>query len=242
MHLLLSSVLGHIFVKAHTFFINKKKTPNSNRSPKMNYQVWRLALVVLTGSYIIGVRSQRTVSCPASGIQGYDSISAINDDMQQELQRIMLDGENPLPSYSYILCPDTTFDGATTLLPVLNEITFLCGEGGLARTCVIAGGTQQVLISESIDPTYPLENITFVGFSFSNFNGTSISAYATNVTMATFEDCAWTVSKEQKTQFCIPIDRFLCPTSSLHNRTGLVPKLLMLFIRRILQWTTKSKE
>jgi hypothetical protein len=169
----------------------------------MGPRLLNLAVLVLFSCFFDGVKSQRTVPCP-TGEQGYVNITAMNEDMTDELARITAGG-TAVSSYDFVLCPDTTFDGTATLLPILGQTRFLCGAGGIAKTCIIAGGTQQVLIAESTVSTLPVTNVTFVNITFSGFNGTSISAFASKVTSASFLGCTWTVSAREYVSFPLSI-------------------------------------
>jgi hypothetical protein len=118
--------------------------------------------------------------------------------METELIRIQ-NGATPQDSYLYNLCNNTFFDATNTVLkPVLNNVMFICGDDGsrLGR-CVILGGSLQVEIVDSTVDAYPLQEMSFMGITFSSFEsnalrtGTSIGAFASSVTTATFTDCAW---------------------------------------------------
>lgn len=137
---------------------------------------------------------QRTLSQDAC----YETIGSLNSVMQTELSRIQ-NGAIPQDAYMYNLCNNTFFDSTITALkPVLNNVMFICGDDGnrLGR-CVIAGGSLQVEIVDSTVDSYPLQEISFMGITFSSFEsnalrtGTSIGAFASSVTTATFTDCAW---------------------------------------------------
>jgi hypothetical protein len=128
----------------------------------------------------------------------YETIGSLNSVMQTELVRIQ-NGATPQDSYMYNLCNNTFFDATTAVLePVLNNVMFICGEDGsrLGR-CVILGGSLQVEIVDSLVDAYPLQEISFMGITFSSFEsntlrtGTSIGAFASSVTTATFIDCSW---------------------------------------------------
>jgi hypothetical protein len=144
----------------------------------------------------------QTVACPqAEGLTGYTTIASINNDMRAELARIS-DGEKlPEDSYTYTLCPQTIFDVSNEpLQPILSDVSFACGSNGEANdSCVLFGGSQQVLIVDSLLNSYPLERITFSGLTFSGFNqnsesrGTAIAAFASKPTSAIFRDALFRV-------------------------------------------------
>jgi hypothetical protein len=124
--------------------------------------------------------------------------------MELELIRIR-NGAVPQTTYVYTLCPNTVLDATTTpLRPLLNNAMFVCGaDGQRSNRCVILGGTVQVAILDSLVDGYPLQELSFLGLTFSGFVsddasaangiGTSIAAMASSVTMATFTDCSWQV-------------------------------------------------
>jgi len=131
----------------------------------------------------------------------FNTLGAINSVMQTELVRIQ-NGAPPQQSYVYSLCPNTFLDAsAEPLEPVLNNVMFVCGESGdRSGRCVILGGSQQVLIQDSLVDGYPLQELSFLGITFSAFEtnggdmtGSSIAAFASSTTTATFIDCVWQV-------------------------------------------------
>lgn len=131
----------------------------------------------------------------------YTTINDINIEMQQELDAIV-NGGIPETSYTYIFCPNSFFDATNvTLVPLLDNILFLCGDdGSLSNNCVIVGGTEQVRFQNSNITGYPINQVTFMGITFAGFQnntstniGTSIAAYASLPTIATFTNVAWQV-------------------------------------------------
>jgi hypothetical protein len=130
----------------------------------------------------------------------FDTIGALNTAMQTELARIQ-NGATPQAAYMYNLCTNTFFDATTAILvPVLNNAMFICGNDGdrLGR-CVFLGGSEQVRIEDSTVDSYPLQELSFFGITFSSFEtntvrtGLSIAAFASTTTTATFTDCSWEV-------------------------------------------------
>jgi hypothetical protein len=144
------------------------------------------------------------------GLQGYMSITAMNSEMRKEFEKIV-QGGSPEKSYSYMLCPETVFDAtAEPLLPLLSNMEFSCGAKGLAsENCVIFGGHEQVRFADSTSQSYPLEQVSFVGLTFANFTtndrgtGTSIAAFASSTTTASFMNVKFTVSTWPKFIFTI---------------------------------------
>jgi hypothetical protein len=128
----------------------------------------------------------------------YETIGSLNNVMQTELVRIQ-NGATPQPSYMYNLCNNTFFDATTSILePVLNNVMFICGaDGSRLDRCVIVGGSVQVQINDTTVDNYPLQELYFMGITFSSFesnalrSGTSIGGFASSATTATFVDCAW---------------------------------------------------
>ena len=161
----------------------------------MGREAFIRASIILAACSLDGAKSQRTVACPNSvGEVGYVDITSLNEDMHDEFENITVGGKAPSPPYDYILCPGTVFDGNEMLRPVLNQAQFFCGDRGLSRTCIISGGTQQVIIADSTDPTYQIDVINFFGVAFSDFTESSISAFAGKGTSTSFNECTWKVS------------------------------------------------
>jgi hypothetical protein len=130
----------------------------------------------------------------------FDTIGALNSAMQTELVRIQ-NGATPQDAYMYNLCTNTFFDATSSILePILNNAMFVCGDDGsrLGR-CVILGGSEQVRIVDSTVDSYPLQELIFMGITFSSFvsnsvrTGLSIAAFASASLTATFTDCSWEV-------------------------------------------------
>jgi hypothetical protein len=125
--------------------------------------------------------------------------------MQTEFVRIQ-NGATPADAYMYNLCANTFFDATSTILaPVLSNSMFICGnDGSRLGRCVIVGGSEQVRIVDSTIDGYPLQELSFMGITFSSFEsnalktGTSIAAFASSSTTATFTDCAWEVRTHQQ--------------------------------------------
>jgi hypothetical protein len=137
--------------------------------------------------------------CPSGDISepGYTSIEALTEDMNSEIERIGEGGE-PQDSYFLILCPSTTFSTASeALMPILDGVTFSCGESGsITQGCVISGGDTNIRIEDSGVAGYQLEAMNFVGITFEGFTGDSIFSRATARTEApgvVFSDCIWQV-------------------------------------------------
>ena len=149
------------------------------------------------------VAAQKQLCEDDGTLEGYKTLQAINNDMQVELQRISAGGQ-PEEAYEFLLCPETVFDASSdTLEPVLSGSTFICGsDGDPEDNCIILGGDEQVRIVDSTLPSFPLSQLNFIGLTFAGFQtndsetGTSIAAFASSTTTASFIDTTWTVSPE----------------------------------------------
>lgn len=161
-----------------------------------------------------------TENCPQEpGLDGYTSITALNQDMDTELQRIINGGELP-PEQAYVLplCPQTTFgfDAATVLLPILNRVTFQCGSSGdNNERCVFTGGDEQVRIENTAVSGYPFNSVFFLGVTFEGFQQRSIAAMASAPTQVTFMNCLWQVSSAvphvlRQNAFIVSDSRLFC--------------------------------
>jgi hypothetical protein len=150
----------------------------------------------------------------------FQTIASLQSVMATELSRIA-NGALPAAAYTFILCPNTFLDAsAMPLTPLLDKSTFMCGNDGHVRNrCIIVGGgggsgsngtatapgttivtDAQVRIVDSTTPGHVLQQVDFVGVTFSGFEsnaqtkmGKSIAAAASSSTTATFKGCAWQV-------------------------------------------------
>jgi hypothetical protein len=155
-----------------------------------------LILMILTSS--LGQQftfTDSTVPCTnAPGVQGYETITAINTDMETELNLISTGMKQPPESsYTMILCPFTTFDAAPTALkPILNNVTISCGTTGTVdQNCIFNGGMQHVQVQESTVATYPITTVTIAGITFQQFSGTAISGQAAAPATVVLRNCIW---------------------------------------------------
>ena len=95
-----------------------------------------------------------------------------------------------------ILCPGTTFDTSTNILmPTLNNVNIVCGNGGPNMMCIFDGGNknENVQIQNPSIQGYVLNSVNIEGVTFQNFNGRSVDLGASAPTTATFKDCTWQV-------------------------------------------------
>jgi hypothetical protein len=164
--------------------------------------MWRnllAAIVVLVYRLhpVIGQFQQKVVDCRNSpGTKGYESISAINDDMMKELVMIGA-GKKAQLAYKFVLCPKTDFDTSNgTLTPLLNGAMFLCGDSG-SRTnqCRLTGGATQITIEDSLVARYPVNTVQFMGITLTGFTGSGISGDAGSNTTVTLNEVDFVVSE-----------------------------------------------
>lgn len=144
----------------------------------------------------------QTGPCPSNPVlTGYTSITALNNDIQTEIDRIT-QGGTPEEEYVYTLCPRHVFEviGDEPLLPQLSGSVFQCGVSGLSTdNCVIRGGAEQVRVEDSTIATYPLQDVSFRGLTFESFtntaeeDGASVNVFASETTTVRFVDVVWTV-------------------------------------------------
>jgi hypothetical protein len=137
----------------------------------------------------------RVVDCPNSvpALMGYDQLRNVVSDQFEEWQRIQ-NGATPRPPYVFRLCPNTQFNASEApLMVLLSGSMFTCGPNTASTdNCVISDGFEQVVIEDStIVEGYSLGRTSFVGITFEGFTGSSINAYASMGTIATFIDTQW---------------------------------------------------
>jgi hypothetical protein len=133
--------------------------------------------------------------CPSDTTQtGYTSISDLNADMNNELARIDIGGDQP-GSYFIVLCPQTTFSTEVEALqPALDGATFSCGDSGsVTQQCVFSGGSENIRILDPPIDNYQVSTMNFVGITFEGFTSQSINLGATAPTAAVFMDIIWQV-------------------------------------------------
>lgn len=120
---------------------------------------------------------------------GYSTINGINNDQEEEMERIMAGGA-PKAGYIFTLCPNTEFNiaDATPLRVLLSNSSFVCGNSGSNDDgCVLIGGTVQVTTQD-----YLVETTTFIGLTFSGFSEAAIIA-TTSASSISFFDVMWQV-------------------------------------------------
>jgi hypothetical protein len=194
---------------------SRSRSGSSSRShrPCRQRRCRRLAAVLLLlAMAVVPLHAQApttTAEAPAAAVACFATLGAVNSDMELELIRIR-NGAPPQTAYMYPLCPNTVFDASLApLRPLLNNAMIVCGvDGQRSNRCVILGGSVQVAILDSLVDGYPLQELSFMGLTFSGFTsasaggiGTSIAAMASSVTMATFTDCAWQVRTHENALF-----------------------------------------
>ena len=140
---------------------------------------------------------QNDVECnePPDGVRGYDSIEALNTDIQAERARVIADG-GQLSEYEFRLCPNTALDGtAEPLRPDLENIVILCEP--VEQPCTIFGGENQVEITSFSNTEMPVTRIEFHGVTFASFTGAAVTGDIlgnNDETTVTFREVTWRVS------------------------------------------------
>jgi hypothetical protein len=126
---------------------------------------------------------------------GYTSIGDINADQQFELDRIA-GGGVPNPPYIFNICPGTILDPSQgPLTPLLEFSIFRCGTTeAAALTCEFFGGTDQVLVEDSVVPGYDIFTIEFNGIRFQNFTNSALTASADESTNVVLTNVVFSVS------------------------------------------------
>ena len=124
----------------------------------------------------------------------YKTITDINSAVAADLSAIH-GGSKPGPPYVFTLCPNTVFTSGQPLTATLSGAEFKCGaSGSVTDSCIIKGGSNQVLIQDPGVSGYTLQNVTFQGITFDGSTQASIFANASSATTASFIDCSWSVS------------------------------------------------
>ena len=141
---------------------------------------------------------QKTCSNDAS-ITGYNNLTDLNSDMQDELNRIAGGGTIPSSPYVLSLCPGQTFTQTDSIKPILNDLTIVCGNPTApTQTCIINGNGPNIDFSNSTVPGYTINNLVFDSLTFENFNVVSVNGFANAPTTATFKNITWQVSTTTK--------------------------------------------
>lgn len=142
------------------------------------------SLLIFLACILFPAFGQRSSVCDTDpDVVGYSTIEDMNLDMQDLIVNVT-DGDNV-----FRLCPRTVFNVTEPLTPILNNSIFACGvNNSVENECVFDGGSVQVLIEEI------LENVSFEGLTFQNFNETSIGAFAPTTSVVRLTNCIWTVS------------------------------------------------
>jgi hypothetical protein len=140
----------------------------------------------ISSSSTLFASAQKTVC--GDGSTGYDSIDHLNNDINSEVSRIA-GGGKPESVYVYSLCPDTTIvlDYDQSLIPKLDGSVFQCGDGSSSRKCELSGGRDQVLINRNseLSDEYSMNEVRFVGITFTGFTNSLISGSASMSTTVT---------------------------------------------------------
>ena len=136
-----------------------------------------------------------SVDCDQGEGRGYDALTALNQDIDSERQRI-LGGGIPRDNYFFVLCPNTAFDTSVPLVPALDNIVIGCGQSlSSAETCTLTGGEVQVEIGTYTDSLHPVETVELRGVTFADFSSAAVAGVdATDATRVIIEDAIFTVS------------------------------------------------
>jgi len=160
----------------------------------------RLCIVGLVGSCLITrtlaqseVYNANSVDCDQGAGRGYATLAALNQDIDNERQRILAGG-TPQDNYFFVLCPNTAFDTTTPLVPALDNILIGCGESlSSAETCTLTGGETQVEIGTYANSVHPVETVELRGITFAGFSTAAVAGVnATDDTRVIIEDAIFT--------------------------------------------------
>lgn len=160
----------------------------------MKRGIWCIGLFV--SNQVHAQNFFRQVDCPNEpGVSGYETITDLNADMNDELTRISEGGNPPGGGYTLVLCPGEQFDltGGNTIRPVIDDVTILCGGGTLPDPeCILEGNREQLLYEDSAVVGYTVDSVTMQGVTFSGARrGVSISLDASQPAVFTCIDCTW---------------------------------------------------
>ena len=152
-----------------------------------------LCIVGLLSTLVTTASAQYTgmVDCPFTDGRGYERLDALNNDIQAERERILGGGAPLEEPYSFILCPNVSFDTTTgPLRPVLDNMIIGCGDNlSSGDTCLFLGGASQVELESFSDSTHPVTSVRFQGVTFSDFTEAAVrGTAATDTTTVIFDD------------------------------------------------------
>lgn len=117
--------------------------------------------------------------------------------MYTEAYSVIVDNATQEESYTYTICPDTTFDfdhlynstGAEQyVVPYLTNTSVICGDGDGDDECTFFGGDSYHIY---FPPQFISLNVKFIGFTFTNNLYTSVAAFAHPLSFAIFQNCTW---------------------------------------------------
>ena len=131
----------------------------------------------------------------AQGGRGYARVDELNADILAERGRIE-EGGDPRPSYSYVLCPNTSFDTSTEpIVPALDNMVIGCGTDlSSANTCVLVGGPNQIQIDSFSNSGYPVTSVLLQGITFTDFSEAAVTGpNANDSTTVSLEDVIFQV-------------------------------------------------
>lgn len=171
--------------------------------------------VQINAEGLLGVSETLAGPCASdSDVTGFSSLVQLNSEMRRHALLISLPDHEPLPEYTYRLCPQSVFDGSQQIQvpPQLfpYDPTIKCGNSGdAAESCNINGGVTQVFMMDSAGSALDADSATsrepttgsfsFEGLTFTNSQDLSIAAMMSSpLAIAQFTDCHWKVSQRQR--------------------------------------------
>lgn len=140
------------------------------------------------------------VPCPSNTtIIGYTSTDLLNEDIVADMKYYIFENRE-LPSFfHYILCPETTFEvassrdstmseGESPIIPGLANSFFTCGEDGNSENkCIFSGGDFHFYFPDFIIA----DEVYLMGLTFENAEVASVYGDAHPASHVIFLDCHW---------------------------------------------------
>jgi len=128
---------------------------------------------------------------------GYSDLVILNQDMYVEAYEVVVENKTAKSSYTYVVCPGTTFDfnqlynetaAEQYIVPYLSNVTLVCGDGDGDDDCIFFGGNGYHIY---FVPQFITFNVKIVGFTFTNNLYTSVAAFGHPLSYALFDNCTW---------------------------------------------------
>lgn len=163
---------------------------------KRREMIQSLCVVGLLGALVPLASAQydNESDCDQGG-RGYTRVDELNTDILAERARIE-GGQDPSDNYSYVLCPNTSFDTSTApIVPALENMVIGCGENlSSANTCVLVGGENQIRINSFANSDYPVTSVLLQGITFTDYIDAAVTGpLANDSTTVTLEDVIFAV-------------------------------------------------